>query len=1202
MIKIKNAHENNLKNISVNIPKNKITTVVGVSGSGKSSLLYNVLAKAAQRQEKIDSGNANCIDYAVRPKLEKIENLPYCITLKQRGLSESIASTLATVSGLHELLRAELAQYGNIIGDNGNIITEPSINDITLFIQRHYSKKTFQFFAVVCDEKYTNGKKELDLLRSKKITEAIFVSSYDNKERLKKITTVKDLNSVYKHTILIPFKQLNELEEYRPLAQENFRLKSDNLNLNLNVDFFDIETTKIYQKKSTQLLSFNSSSQHSGKCKSCHGHGLLDTLDLENLIIKDRLLSENFLNLAINEKGGYKHILLYRDTINKTLNKAKINKNKTFYALPENEQSIITDLVYPKIIKHKATPAIGKFIKSTACKTCRGTRLNYKANAVKFHGLNISNLLAKTVNELYLFLCDKQLHHKKILTILLSLKKATLGYLPLERTTDTLSGGELQRLKFSLELNGDYHDLLYILDEPSSGLHHYNNKQMIHLINSLRDKGNTVVISEHNQDYIQNSNYIIELGHGSGSDGGHIVFLGKAKKLVVDKFERERVEVDFRNALELIDVNANNIKKENFRIPLNCLVSITGVSGSGKSSLLHKALVPNIKQYLSDKSTDRALIKEIKHIDKIKSIVELTQSQIGINSRSIVATYLNVFDDIRLIFSNLEISKKFGFGEGYFSFNSSGACETCKGIGILKENVCPSCLGGRYKPEILDITFNNLNIVDVLASPINTLLPFFDNPKLEFALKTLEKLGLSHLSLGRETTTLSGGEAQRLKFSKTLILSYKKISRGNFLFILDEPTTGLNAKDTRKIYAIFDEIISFNNSVIIIEHNLDIIKNSDFIIDIGIGSGSEGGKKLFEGQYEELLKHKTSLTAKAFKGEHESIKNTDIDLSDLKKKKFNSNKKPNCNNFYLDEGHFEIEKDFYKNYKVRTDGEQHKYFKEKNKLFGFVKSLKEYEVFFNPYVAELFKYKIVPLSIKKDKLKHFKQLGFTINAKDFNEDEWRYRIKTDDIKKAYNFGNGWITVITKNKTYECFTRLVSIKNKIIGSPKINEQTFNLYLNSCIYCNADGIKQSYDSNLIIKDESKSVLDEDFLRFPLKLQIKNIVVKFLNEGLFDFTLPFNRLSNDEKNMFLFGFKEYKFLKPKGKPTTLSDYIQWNGLYSLIYNNLNKIEIEDKIRDSKRDQTCPFCRKGFSNEVDFYTSNNKKITDYLKTAKSK
>ncbi len=1197
VIKVKEAYENNLKRISLEIPKNKITAITGISGSGKSSLIYNVLAQEAKRREKIASGNASCLDYALRPKFEKIENLPYCVTLKQRGLSESIASTLATITKLHELLRAELTQYGEIIGDNGNIIKEPTTDDIKQFVQSYHPKASVEIFAIVCDQKHTNGKKELELLKLNRIKEAVFVSSYDDKQRWKKITALKDLNERYAHTILVSVNSLNELEKYQGLAQENFYLKLGSLDLKLHTDFLDSQTGKIYQKKSSQLLSFNAAEKRSGKCSKCNGRGIIEELDLDNLILKNKPLAENFLNLAKNEAGGYKYVMLYQDTIDQTLKKAKIDKQKKFFDLSPDEQKIIKNFIFLKIQQHQGQPSIGKFIKSIPCTECDGTRLNYKANAVKIHGFNISELLSKTVNELYLFFSDKKLHHKKILAILESLKKATLEYLTLDRTTDTLSGGELQRLKLSLELNSEYKGLLYILDEPSVGLHPFNNNQIIHLIKNLRDKENTIIISEHSPDYIKNSDYTIELGAGSGDAGGEVIFTGKTKKLQDTSHLRNKIEIDFNNALELISVNANNIKNENFIIPLNCLSAISGVSGSGKSSLIHKALIPNIKQYIADKSIDRSLIKEIKNIEKIAAVVELTQSQIGINSRSIVATYLNIFDRIRDIFASLEISKEFGFDKGYFSFNSiDGACETCKGLGELNNNLCPSCLGLRYKPEILDIKYNDLNIIEILASPLSELSKIFNDEKLKFAFEILHKLGLAHISLGRTTPTLSGGEAQRLKLAETLISAANKIKKGNFIFVLDEPTTGLSNKDATKLYSIFDEIIAFNNSIIIIEHNLEIIKNSDFIMELGLGSGDAGGKQIFAGKYEDLLKNQISLTAKAFNGEYESIKTNKLQQPNLKYKNYSTHSLPDCNRFYLDEKHFEIEKFFYENHCVKTDNEKHKYFKTKKELFAFVDSLAEYTVTFNPYVSDLFKYKIIPISIKKNKLKHLKKLGFNIDINDYAVDEWQFRVKVENIEKAYNFGNGWITVETKNSKYELFTRLVSINDKLIGTPKITEHSFNLYLNSCNDCNGNGIRAAYKKTLIIKDENKSILNEGFLKFPLKLQLKNVVTKFLKEGLFDFTKPFSQLDDEKKNIFLFGFQHYKFLKPKGKKTTLSDYIKWQGLYSLIYDNLDRIEIEPEIRDSKHNIICPFCLSGFKKEVSFYIANKKSIIDYL------
>jgi len=1197
MIKIRNSSENNLKNISVNIPLHKITSVIGVSGSGKSTLIYNVLANEAKRKEKIDSGNASCFDYAIRSDFEKIENLPYCITLKQRGLQQSISSTLATLSKLHELLRDEFVKYGEIIGDNRNIIKEPTAKNIKEFINKYYSEYSFKYFAVVSFHKYTNGKKELEVLNKHNINEAIFISSFDNKEKIKKVSSVKSLNDKYNHTILVPFENINDIEKYQDLAIERFLFESKKIYFNFGLDYPDLETGKIYQKKSTQLLSFNATSDLSGKCKECHGHGTKESIDKNLLFNKDKFLSDDFINIPINKNGRYEYIILYPKTIIQELKKQKINLNQTYPNLTKEEQQIINNTLFPKILKHQGKPSIGKFITNIKCSTCNGTRLNYKANAIKLYKVNISAILNFTVDELYNFLQDKTLHHKKILIILKSLQKATLGYLTLDRTTDTLSGGELQRLKFALELNSEYKNLLYVLDEPSTGLHSYNNNQMIHLIKNLRDKGNTVIISEHNSDYIRNSDFIIELGYGSGDDGGEIVFTGKNKKLSNIDFSRNKLNIDLSNSINLIDVNSNNIKNENFTVPLNCLVAVSGISGSGKSSLIHKVLVPTLKQYIADKTYDNSLVKKINGIENIKSIVELTQSQIGINSRSIVATYLNIFDKIREIYASLNMSKEFGFDKSYFSFNSNiGACETCKGIGEIEEIVCPNCLGQRYKAEVLDIKYQDLNIFEFLNFSIDKLSKLFDNKKLKFAFEILQKLGLSHITLGRTTPTLSGGEAQRLKLAKTLIESFSKIKKGNFLFILDEPTTGLNSKDTSKIYSIFDEILSFNNSIIIIEHNLEIIKNSDFIIDIGIGSGKYGGENLFSGTFEDLLKHKTSLTAKAFNEDFEKIENIKIDKSNLIEKTYDNKKETNCNKFYLNDKHFEIEKDFAKNYQVITDEKNHIYLKTKNELLDFVKNLKDIEILFNPYVTELFKYKIVPLNIKIDKIKHLKKLGFVINLKDFEINEWDYRVKTDDIQKAYNFGNGWITIKSQNVTYELFTRLVSIKNKIIGTPKIDEKTFNLYLNSCIYCDGSYEKQAYDERMIINDENKSILDIGFFTSNIKINLKNIVTRFQKENLFDFTKSFNKLSKEEKDIFLFGFREHKFLKPKGKGNAISDYIRWQGLYSYIYASLDKIKEKEKIKNSQHTEICPFCKNGFKNEIQYYSYNGISIVDFI------
>jgi excinuclease ABC subunit A len=1198
MIKIINAYENNLKNISTNIPKNKITSVIGVSGSGKSTLIYDVLANEAKRREKIDSGEANCYDYAIRPKFESIKNLPYCITLKQRGLQQSISSTLATITKLHTHIREEFVKYGEIYNEHNELIEPTNPKQIKEFIQTHYPKEKFTYYAVVCFKKKTDGKVELNVLNKNNIKEAIFISSLDKQEKLKPIVSVKNLNKTLKHTILVPFKNLNSIEELEDIALESFLLKSKNHNFNFNLDYLDLSTGKIFQKKSIQLLSFNSTNHLSGKCEACNGHGEIEDIDLETLILNDKNLDENFLNLEDNGKGAYKYVNIRPSSLQKILKKENIDLNQTYNNLSPNEQLIINNEIFPKILKHQGKVSIAKFIHKVKCPICQGTRLNYKANAVKLYGVSISEILKFTVDKLYTFLEDKTLQNKKILTILNSIQKATLGYLSLDRTTSTLSGGELQRLKFAIELNSEYKDLIYILDEPSTGLHPYNNNQMIRLIKNLCDKGNTVLVSEHNADYIQSSDHVIELGYGAGEEGGDIIFEGKNKIFDEITFSRKKLNPNLKNAITLEGVNSNNIINEDFTIPLNCLVVISGISGSGKSSLIHKVLVPTIKQFISDKTFNKNIVKKVENMDSIQSIVELTQSQIGLNSRSIVATYLGIFDKIRDTYASLEIAKEFKFDKSYFSFNSSiGACETCSGSGEVDEIICPNCLGKRYKAEVLDIRNKELNIIELLSIQINKLESIFDDKKLIFAIETLEKLGLSHISLGRTTPTLSGGEAQRLKLAKTLIESFHKIKKGNFLFILDEPTTGLNEKDTSKIYAIFDEILSFNNSIIVIEHNQELIKNSDFIIDIGIGSGKDGGKNLFSGNFNNLLKHKTSLTAKAFNKEFEDIEDIKINQEELSSKIFTDNNMPNCNKFYLNEKHFKIEKTFSDTYKVQTDNENHKYFKNKNDLFSFYKQLKDVTISFNPYVTELFKYKITPISIKKEKIKHLIKLGFKVKVNDYKINEWEYRVPTDNIEKAYTFGNGWVSIQDKNINYELFTRLVSINNKIIGTPSIDEKTFNLYLNSCIYCKGTDSQPTYDIDAIIQNKNKSINDEGFFQANIKFSLKSIINKFEKEGLFDFTKSFNNLSEEEKNIFLFGFQEYKFLKPKGRPHAITDYFRWQGVYNYVRDDLKKIETLNNTKLVKLTQKCPFCASGFKNEVIYYNSDKKHIINYLK-----
>jgi len=1203
MIKVTRAYENNLKHISLTIPKHKITTFIGVSGSGKSSLIYNVLSNEANRREKIDNGTAHCLDYSVRAKFEKIDNLPYAVTLKQRSLGRAISSTIATVTKVHDILRKEFVRKGCIIGDSGLVIHQPSEEGIVNFINKFHAGQSLKFFAVVSNDKHTDGKKEITALKANKIEKAIFISSFDNKRKIRKVSTAQKLNDKYSHTILVEFDVLDKIHDFKAISFDNYRVEGDSFIYQFDKDYFDIETGKIYQKISPQLLSFNSISPLSGRCSHCDGHGIKEAISVDLLFSQSHTLMDHFVNIPITDKGRFQYIVLLEKTLKKAINDHSVDSNKTFFDLTEKDQSVITDLLFPKIYQHKGKPAIGKFVTTVTCPICCGTRFNEKANAVQLYGKKFNALLSSTIDELSDFFKQQVNPPLSIISILASLQEATLGYLPLNRTTDTLSGGELQRLKFSVELSSPYNQLLYILDEPSTGLHPYNSQQMIGLIKNLRDKGNTIVISEHNYDYINQSDYIIKLGPASGPDGGEITFTGTEKINNEDVISRKKIAVNSLYGLEFKGVFSNNIMNENFIIPLNCLVAVSGVSGSGKSSLIHKVVVPSIKQYIADQTWNQALVKDIKNAQSVTSIVELTQSQIGVNARSIVATYISIFDVIRNTYAAEELAKSFAMDKSHFSFNSSmGACTCCNGLGEVDERICPSCLGNRYKPEVLAIKHKELSIIALLNMPLAKLKNTFEDKKLKFALNILDKLGLSHLSLGRTTPTLSGGEAQRLKLAKTLIDSYTNLKKGGFLLVLDEPTSGLSSKDVANIYHVFDELLSFGNSIIVIEHNLDVLKNSDFVIDIGLGSGKDGGKNIFSGDFSQLMKHPESVTAKALRSEFKSVEKISHHHVALEKKEYATTAKPKCNPFYFNEKHFSIEKEYAKNYHFANQSKSLLYAKNKklllDKIQCFTSDKEDYDISFNPYTYELFTYRKVPLSLKKRKIIHLNNLGFNIKNKDYLNDEWEFTVPAKDIETAYNFGDGWIVITYNNKNYHFSTRLISLKDKIIGSPVIDEKIFNIYLNSCKYCNGESTKQVYDKQIIIADANKSILEKGFFNFVFTPSFKRVISKFQSEELFDFTKPFNTLSEEEENIFLYGFREYRFLKKNGKATKDSDYVEWKGLYSYIYHGLSKIKIADEIRRSQHRVQCPFCEVGINKEVDFYRIDNKSITDLLKS----
>ena len=1146
-----------------------------MSGSGKSSLIYGVLAAEALRKEKNDSGHADLASLCLKADVDEIKNLPYCEVLKQRGLRESVSSSVATISGIHELLRDEFVKNGCIVGKSG-VVGAPNCHDISIFLKLFRKNAEGKLYAQLCEDKFGNLDSEIELLKKHGVDKV----TYRHADRGDSQKTLKDLAKLRGggHSVLVEIADMQDLKQFEDLAKAGFVFESGDECLNFNRDFPDLESGILYAKPTSKLFSFNSTEFGSGRCEFCNGRGYVEDVSESSLFTSAPLADASFVNLPFNsDKGYYKYLLLSHKTILQECKKHRFDITRNYFELGLNEKEVIKKILIPHMSKHKNKESIGVFFHTITCAECGGSRLNYKANAVKLFGKSISEILSFSISQALELLLDKDLHHKKIIEILKSLKTATLEYLSLNRTTDTLSGGELQRLKLALILQSKHNELLYILDEPSVGLHPYNNAQMLGLLQHITHQNNTIVLSDHNDDYLRHSDHIIKLGHGSGTQGGHIIYEGAYQNLESNlDFDRKKIKVDSQNVVCLEGVSFNNIQGENFVIPLNALVVISGISGSGKSSLVKGVLQPLCIQFIESKSVNYALVKNASGLERLKHVANLSQKRISTNARSVVATFLEVFDELRGLFSAANNKTDMGF----FSFNSKkGQCDECMGRGEIEENLCPVCLGSGFKAEVLEMTLNGRNIAEVLDLDMFALTEFFNKNHIFMPLiNTLSNLGLSHLSLGRRLDSLSGGELQRLALARELLKNEKKLKQGGVLFVLDEPTRGLDPKNVAHLIGILDDLIALGNSVVAIEHNTKFIEICDFIIDIGPGSGRLGGKNIFSGEIDNLKKCEESITAKTLVNSQTTEHLDLIKTDNLKPKVYNFDKgNYPFKAFLLDEGHFAYERELARNYQVHAEN-GFRYFKTKKELFEFAKTLDIKKIFFNPLSQWLYKYKVVPQSIKKQVIKKHKMaVG----------DDFLCKVPCDSVELAYKYGLGWLSVeLNGGASLMLGTRLVSLEHGILGARVITPKHFSLYVSGCDYCRGSGEIAAYDASLFVNDWSRGILEEGFLSIPLKLKLKTVISRFKNEGLFDFGIPFKSLSLEHKDIFLYGFKAYKFLKAGGRENALGDYLSWDGLYAIIHENLWQIDGAEQIRASKHNVKCPFCDDGFKREIRFYS----------------
>ncbi|WP_372368977.1 excinuclease ABC subunit UvrA [Candidatus Uabimicrobium sp. HlEnr_7] len=916
-IEITGAREHNLQNVSVSFPRYTMTVVTGVSGSGKSSLVHDTLFKEGQRRfiESLSPYARQFLGQMQKPKVDQIEGLSPTICIDQKRRGRSARSTVGTITEIYDHLRLLFARLGipHCPSCNSKIVTQTP-DQIARYLLANFSEKKINVLAPMFIDRKGEYRKELEKWR----IDGFVRIRIDGK--IFRLDEEIQLQRYEKHTLELVIDRLKVEEKERGRIHESIEQA---INITGGLVAVDSED-EVYQMHSVhlscpscgisipemepRLFSFNNAQ---GACSDCNGKGIKESFEL-NLLVPDEDLSIEDGAIKCIKKDGQILFSNYGLDEIKTLAKIrKISLKKKWKKLPKN---FIEELLYGVRIKKKLhfpgiIPILQKiyskwnlyqlrrFISAKTCEDCSGSRLRKEALSIFFRDRNIFDLVTMTVNDLQSFLQGIKLRKaetligkeifKELKLRLAFLNQVGLGYLTLQRTANTLSGGEMQRIRLARQLGSGLQGVLYILDEPSIGLHPRDNVQLLQALKQLRNAGNSLVVIEHDEETMNYSDHIIDIGPGAGSEGGRLVAQGRVKDIKANKesitgqylTKAQCIPVPKKRRattekwLKIIGATEHNLKNIDVEIPLEILAIVTGVSGSGKSTLIDDILKKSLSYHLNGSSKAPGKHKKIEGIEHIDKVIEVDQSPIGRTPRSNPATYTKVFDEIRNLFSMLPESKTRGYQSGRFSFNvSGGRCEECKGAGVKEiemqflSNVfieCEFCEGRRFNTETLQVKYREKNIYEVLEMPISTAADFFANqPKISKTLNILRDVGLGYLKLGQPSPTLSGGEAQRIK----LVRELRRTDTGKTLYILDEPTTGLHFFDIENLLSAIQKLVDKGNSVVVIEHNLDIIKVADYIIDLGPEGGEGGGEVVCCGTPEKIMRSKKSYTGQALKG------------------------------------------------------------------------------------------------------------------------------------------------------------------------------------------------------------------------------------------------------------------------------------------------------------------------------------------------
>ncbi len=902
-IHISGARENNLKNINLSIPKNQLVVFTGLSGSGKSTLAFDTLYAEGQRRyiESLSSYARQFLDKVGKPDVDKIEGLTPAIAIDQKTTSKNPRSTVGTITEIYDYLRLLYARVGiqhcHICGEK---ISQMSATDIIEQILNLPDGAKMIFLAPIVKEKKGSFNDKIESLRQKGYVRAMIdgvmvrldeeIELAKNKKHSIKIVIDRVVNIAENHTRIAQGVEKALKESYGEIEVEIIH-NDEKKFLHYSEHFACFKCKVSFEELEPLGFSFNSPK---GACEDCLGLGAKYAIDLKKILDKSQPLNKGGIKIIFGFNRNYYAELFYAfcrsAKIDPNLSFEELSKSQQSSLLYGNEQEVeiqwrssklkrpwkgILQIAYDML---KDDKDLGDYTTEKVCPTCNGHRLKLESLSVKVAGLGIGEVIDMPIQQVYEFFNDTSAFSyfneqnrfiaepilKEIRERLFFLYDVGLGYLTLGRDARSISGGESQRIRIASQIGSGLTGVMYVLDEPSIGLHERDTLRLIKTLRSLQEKGNSVIIVEHDKETILNADYIVDIGPEAGLRGGEVVFSGNIAELLdTNTFTAEYVKGTkiifyphkrkISQWLKISNVNIHNITHLSVSIPLSQFVCVTGVSGSGKSSLILQTLLPVAQELLNNarkvQKCDGVEIAGLEHLDKV---IYLDQSPIGRTPRSNPATYTGVMDDIRTLFADSKESKVRGYSVGRFSFNvKGGRCEKCQGEGEIKIEMhflpdimvkCDACKGAKYNPQTLEITYKGKNIADVLGMSVDYALEFFAKvPKIAQKLRTLQDVGLGYINLGQNALTLSGGEAQRIKLAKEL----SRKDTGKTLYVLDEPTTGLHFADVDRLIKVLHHLVDLGNSVIVIEHNLDMIKNADYIIDMGPEGGAGGGRSGF---------------------------------------------------------------------------------------------------------------------------------------------------------------------------------------------------------------------------------------------------------------------------------------------------------------------------------------------------------------------